>query len=175
MSFLEWLPITRRNRVALLLAFAALVMFVVWNCLPNCEFAGDTEPDGIVATSLWPEEILSPVLYVQTFKAPDMDGFLAVAACMSLILNALVTLALIPFWKMLHASSFVRLPLAFVNLLGGAVIVWHLVANASEEPQPYWYAILLLMAAGMFALSAALFVFKNELALREERARPQAG
>jgi hypothetical protein len=31
------------------------------------------------------------------------------------------------------------------------------------------------VALGMFALSAALFVFKNELALREERGRPQAG
>ena len=175
MSFKEWLPVTVRNRVALLLAFAALVMFVVWNCLPNYEYAGDTEPDGIVATSLWPEEILSPDLYVQTFKDPDMIGFLAVAACMSLILNALVTLALIPLWKFLHASPYIRVPLAFVNMLGGAVIVWHLLANASTEPQPYWLAILLLMASGMFAVSAALFVFKNELALREEKGRPQAG
>jgi uncharacterized protein YjeT (DUF2065 family) len=161
--------------VALGLAALSLVMFVVWNFMPNYEFAGDTEPDGIVATSLWMDEILSPDLYVQAFKAPNMDDFLGVAACMALILNALFTLALIPLWKMLHASSYIRVPLAIVNLLGGGVIVWIIYSNGSDEPQPYWFTILLLMATGMFALSAALFVFKNELALREERGRPQVG
>lgn len=56
----DWLPITTRNRVALLLAFAGLVMFVVWNCLPNYEYPGDTDPDGIIAKSLWLEVVLSP-------------------------------------------------------------------------------------------------------------------
>ncbi len=59
---------------------------------------------------------------------------LAFAACIALILNALVTLALIPLWKILQAFAYIRVPLAAVNLLGGAVIVWHLLANASDEP-----------------------------------------
>jgi hypothetical protein len=40
------------------------------------------------------------------------------------------------------------------------------------EPHPYWFMTLLLIALDMFVISAALFIFKNELALREERSRP---
>jgi hypothetical protein len=171
MSFKEWLPITVRNRVALGLAALALVIFVCWNSLPYYEY-GETEPDGIVATSVWMDEILSPDFYVDTFKDPDVDGLLGVAACMALILNALVTLALIPLWKMLHSSAYIRVPLAVVNLLGGAVVLWFLYDNGSMEPHPYWFMTLLLIALDMFVISAALFIFKNELALREERNRP---
>jgi len=166
-----WLPITARNRVALCLAVLALVMFVVWNCLPNYEY-GDTEPDGILAKSRWLEAILLPDIYLMVFKNPDIEGFLAIAAFMALILNALVTLVAVPFWKLLHASPYIRLPLTLGNLLGGYVIIWHLFDNGMDDPKPYWVAALLLMSAGMFTLSAALFVFKNELALREEKNRP---
>jgi len=33
-----WLPLTARNRVALGLAALALVMFVMWNCLPHYDY-----------------------------------------------------------------------------------------------------------------------------------------
>ena len=170
MSLREWLPITTRNRVALGLAFAALVMFVVWNCLPNYEYGGATEPDGIVAMTLWPELVFSPDIYLMVFKEPNMEGFLVVASFMAMIQSALVTLAAMPFWKHLHASPYIRLPLAIVNLLGGAATLW-LIIDASR----HWVAPLILIALNMFALSAALFVFKNELALREERAFPEQG
>lgn len=169
MKFKEWLPITKRNRVALGLAALALLIFIVWNCMPTYDSVGCTAPDGIVATSLWPEEVLSQDIYVDTFKDPSLDGFLSVAACMALILNALVTLALIPLWKMLHASAYIRVPLCVINLLGGAVIVGIVFANGSDEASPYWFTLLLLIASGMFTVSAALFLFKNELALREEK------
>jgi len=170
MSFREWLPITKRNRVALAFAFAAMVIFVVWNCLPNYESPG-FEPDGIVATSLWPEAVFSPDIYLIVFKDPNMEGFLVIAAFMVLILNALVTLATVPFWKLLHASPYIRLPLAIINLLGGCVILRHLreLILADVEPAPYWVPSLLLIALGMFALSAALFTFRNELGLRREK------
>ena len=175
MSFREWLPITRRNRVALLLAFAALVMFVVWNCLPYYDYHGDTEPDGIMAMTIWPDDVLSPGFYITTLKSPDVEGFLVIAAFMAIIQNALVTLAAVPFWKALHASPYIRLPLAVVNFLGGAVVLWHLHDFGYHEQPPNSIAYFLLTALSMFALSAALFTFKNELALREEKGRPQAG
>lgn len=165
-----WLPITARNRVALGLAFAALVMFVVWNCLPYYDYGGATEPNGIVAMTLWPEIVFSPDFYLMVFKEPDMEGFLVVASFMAMIQSALVTLAAMPFWKHLHASPYIRLPLAIVNLLGAAATLW-LLSEASLN----WVAPLILIALNMFTLSAALFVFKNELALREERNRPPEG
>lgn len=171
MSFIrEWLPITTRNRVALGLAALALVMFVLWNCLPHYKYEYDvvTEREGSIAMALWPD-ILSPDLYLMVRKDPDFQIFLVIAAFMSLIQSALVTLAAVPFWKHLHASPYIRLPLAIVNLLGGAVILW-LITDASR----HWVAPLILMALNMFALSAALFTFRNELELREEMNRPPA-
>ncbi len=167
MSFRDWLPITGRNRVALGFAALALVMFVVWNGLPHYEY-GETKPDGIVASFIW-LEILSPDHYIRVFKSPDIDGFLDVAASMALIQSGLVTFAALPFWKLLHASAFVRLPLAFVNLIGGAIVVWFVIQYDPDDAVPYVFAILSLIALNMFALSAALFTFNNELALRNER------
>jgi hypothetical protein len=169
MSSKDWLPITTRNRVALLLASAGLVMFVVWNCLPDYEYPGATEPDGIVAMSLWPDEILSPDFYIMVLRDPDVEGFLVIAAFTALVQSAVVSLAAVVFWKALHASSYVRLPLAVVNLFGGGVVLWHLRDHGSEDNARHWIAILSLMSLNMFALSAALFTFRNELGLRSEK------
>lgn len=172
MSFRDWLPVTKRNRVALGLAFAALVMFVVWNCLPTYHYR-DSKPHGIVATSLWPQTV-RPNMYIMAFKDPNIRGFLSIAACMALIQNALVTLAVLPFWRLLHASSYIRLPLAIVNLFGGGVMLWFIQLRYGDTP-PFWLTTMSLIALSMFAISAALFVFKNELAQREERGRPREG
>jgi hypothetical protein len=165
-----WLPITMRNRVALGFAAAALPLFVLWNCLPHYkyEYGFVTEREGSIAMALWPD-IFSPDLYLMVRKDPDFQTFLLLAAFMALIQSALVTLAAMPFWKHLHASPYIRLPLAIVNLLGGAATLW-LIIDASR----HWVAPLILMALNMFALSAALFTFKNELALREEKTRPKS-
>lgn len=173
MTFKEWLPITARNRFALGLAVLSLVMFVTWNCLPNY-FYGGNEPAGMMASFVWPQ-VLSPYHYMRVLKSPDTNGFVEIAAYVTLVQSGLVTLAAIPFWKLLHASAFVRLPLAFVNLTGGAIVVWFVIQYDPDDAVPYVFAILSLIALNMFALSAALFTFKNELALREERGRPQAG
>jgi hypothetical protein len=174
MSFREWLPVTERNRVALLLAFAAFLVFVTWNCLPYYEY-GESEPNGIVAMTIWHEGVLDPDHYMMVLKDPDVEGFLGIAANMALIQCGLVSLAVVPFWKHLHGSAYIRLPLAVVNLLGGGVVLWFLAQAGSDDDMRGILATLSLIALNMFALSAAMLVFKNELALREERGRPQAG
>ena len=72
----------------------------------------------------------------------------------------------VPLWQILHASSFIRIPLAVLNLLGGGVITWHLF---DFDRAPYWIITIVLMALSLFSISAAFFTFKNELALRVER------
>ena len=124
MSLREWLPITRRNRVALGLATVALVMFAVWNCLPWYEFANEPAKE-IAAMAVWPYAF-SPDDYIRTLKSPDIEGFLTIPTYLALILCGLINLTAVPCWKILHASSFIRIPLAFVNLIGGAVILWFL-------------------------------------------------
>lgn len=167
MSFREWLPITTRNRVALFLAFAGLVMFVGWNCLPVYHFH-DEPPVGLAVTVAWPE-VFSPDSYLPTLRSPEIEGFLEIAAYLALMQSGIVTLAAVPFWKLLHASAYVRLPLAAVNLFGGAVVLWHLSEYGLDDPPPYSAALLLLIAMSMLAISAALFTFRNELGLRSEK------
>ncbi|QTN33011.1 hypothetical protein HZ994_12005 [Akkermansiaceae bacterium] len=168
MSFRDWLPITPRNRIALCLALASLVMFVAWNCLPYYEMEG-VPSEGIVATAAWPE-FFSPDNYVYVFQSPDIEGFLNVTASLGLILGGLVVLLTVPLWQILHASNYIRLPLAVLNLLGGAVISWHLFDSAMDDPAPYWIITIALMALSLFGVSAAFFLFRNELALRNARA-----
>lgn len=167
MTFREWLPITTRNRVALGLSFAALAIFVTWNCLPYYEYMA-TSSEELVMTALWPE-IFSPDNYLDVLKSPDIDGFLVVTASMALIQSGLIILLAVPFWKFLHGSAFIRIPVALMNMLGGTVIVWFINKDVTDDP-PLW---LELIALSMFTLAAALFTFRNELALRELRDRPQ--
>jgi hypothetical protein len=167
MSFKEWLPFTKRNRVALALAFLALVMFATWNCFPYYAWE-DEAPEGLVMMVVWPETF-SPDNYLSAFRSPDVETFLEIAAYMALVQSGVVTLFAVPFWKLLHASAFVRLPLAIANLFGGAVVVWHLLEYGLDDQTPFAVATLAGIALGMFVISAALFTFKNELALRGER------
>jgi hypothetical protein len=167
MSFREWLPITNRNRVALALAALSLALFLGWNCMPYYESEGVSSKE-IVATLVWPE-VFSPGNYTAVIHTPDIDGFLEVIAYLAVLLSGLVILMGVPLWVFLHASNYIRLPLALMNLLGGSVIVWHLFDSVLVDPEPFWVATIILMIVSMFAISAALFTFKNELALREAR------
>jgi hypothetical protein len=167
MKFINWLPITKRNRVALCLAGLSLVMFVAWNCLPYYEM-NDEPSVGIVATVAWPE-FFSPDNYIDVFRSPDIEGLLASTASFGIILGGLVVLLAVPLWQILHASSYIRLPLAVMNLLAGAVITWHLFDSIMDDPAPYWIITIVLMALSLFSISAAFFLFKNELALREAK------
>jgi hypothetical protein len=167
MSFREWLPITTRNRVALLLTFAALVMFVAWNFLPV--YHDHNGPSmGIAATIAWPQ-VFSPDSYLPTLRSPDIEGFVEITANLALIVSGIVTLAAVPFWKLLHASPYIRLPLAGLNVLGGAVVLSFLYKNGLDDPPRHFVALMLLISMSMFALSAALFTFRNELGLRSEK------
>lgn len=166
MNFTDWLPITARNRVALALAGLALVVFVTWNLLPMYESAHEP-PVGIIMQTVWPS-VTSPSNYLNVLRSPDIDGFINIAASVALLQSGLVTLLAIPCWKLLHGSAYVRLPLAVANLLGGSVVVWGVIESASDDPPPFVLLALGLIALGMFTISAALFTFKNELALREQ-------
>lgn len=167
MNFIDWLPVTARNRVALGLAGLALVVFVTWNLLPMYERA-DEPPVGMIMETVWPS-VISPANYLDVLKSPDIDGFINISASVALLQSGLVTLLAIPCWKLLHGSAYVRLPLAIANLLGGSVVVWGVIESEWDDAPPFVLLALGLIALGMFTISAALFTFKNELALREAR------
>jgi ABC-type glycerol-3-phosphate transport system permease component len=162
----DWLPITKRNRVALGFAFAALLMFVSWNFLP-INYLYNSSSYMAAAVHFWPLALL-PDTYFAVFRSPRIDGFLAMAAYLSLILSGLIVLTILPLWKMFHASVFVRIPLAVINLAGGSVIYYFICRYGGVSDSSMWSVILMLMGLSMFALSASLFIFKNELGLQHE-------
>lgn len=169
----DWLPITVRNRVALGFAFAALVMFLTWNFLPNYEVRyvlssyNNYARDGFIFMEAWPN-IVDPYLIVSVIKSPDVDGFISLAASIALLMNGLIVLGLVPFWKILHASSYLKIPVAFVNIIGGGVMIKYFFESLKEEMPPYISMALLLIALSMFAVFLAMLIFKNELSLRHE-------
>jgi hypothetical protein len=168
-SLKDWLPITKRNRVALGVAVLALVMFVSWNFTPTYSY-GESTPDGIVAMDLWPA-VCSLDIITDVIKSPDIDGFLELAATLALFQNGLVLLIILPFWKMLHASVYIRLPLVLINLAGGAAVFWFVFDNGLEldDLQELFELIALcLIAMSMISLGISMMIFKNELELRHE-------
>lgn len=162
----DWLPITVRNRVALGIAMLALVLFVTWNLLSY-----DNRDEGWVAEmaamKIWPQ-VFSLRSYAGIISYLGYyDGFKIVAMMVSLILNGLIVLVIVPFWKILHASTYVRICLAMMNLAGACAalfFVFEFGFNRSMQD-----VIFVLIALSMLALSASLFIFKNELGLRHER------
>lgn len=171
MSFREWLPITTRNRVALSMAALSLVMFVAWNCLPFY-LSPDEPPVGLATTIIWPE-VFSPDSYIRAFRTRDIVYFFEyTASSLAIIQCAFLSVLAVPFWKTLHASPYIWMPLAFVNLIGGGIHLWIALFDGLEDPRPCSITLPLLIALNMLILYAALFTFRNELALREERNRP---
>jgi hypothetical protein len=169
MSVSEWLPITGRNRVALCLAGLSLVMFAVWNCLPlsllDDEVGGST---GIIASVFW-STVFSPDVYLTAIRSPGLWEFLMVAICLATLSGGLVILLTIPLWEMLHASPYLKLPVAWLNLAGG--VAWCCLAilffSLVREPGSGYMSFL--MSLSLFSISASFFLFQNELMLREAK------
>ena len=174
----NWLPITVRNCVALGFAFAALVMFVVWNLLPYYELdykGSDARylKAGPVFMQIWPE-VVNLDYYRHVIRSPDINGFLSLAASIALLLNGLIVLTLLPLWKILHVSNYFKLPVAVLNLLGGLIVSKFLLEGLIRDSdmifdrRPNELLTFLLIALTMFAVSAAMVIFKNELGTRHE-------
>jgi hypothetical protein len=166
MSFRDWLPITGRNRVALCLAGLSLVMFVGWNLWP---VTYEGIPLGNGATIIW-GNVFSYGNYKYYRIGVNMKWLAFGCIFISIPLNALVSVLLIPFWKVLHASVLIRVPLAMVFLAGGIATAFLLSQPGfAEVPCIFW--ILSFMALNLLLNSAALLTFRNELAMRDERSR----
>jgi hypothetical protein len=173
MTLKEWLPITKRNRVALVLAAFSLIVFVTWNCIPVPDYI-DGPVDRIFAVEFWPG-ILSFYFYVYLFKSPDPWNLMAVAARFAIYITTVMSLLTVPFWRLFHASPVLRMLIAIACLLGGLVVIFGMLSGKFGYGSLSKNVALALISVNMFSVSAALFTFKNELALRSERAISRAG
>lgn len=120
MSWLkEWLPITKRNRVALGFAGASLLTFLAWNFLPleYGEILGSP-----ACTFVWPV-IFSSLIDYKAYPNMDMEDLVAMAAYFVMLGYGVLSLLMVPLWEILHASKFTSIPLAIIGMLGGLVFI----------------------------------------------------
>lgn len=162
----NWLPITKWNRVAVGFIFMGLVMLVTWNFIPVYEVY-DSHPQGLALEVIW-GEVFSLDFYLDAFKSPSIDDFISICACMALIQNAVVLLVGLPFWKIFHASNYLKVPLALVNLVGGLIVLKFFFESFMDNETFSTQVILLLIAMSMLAVFLAMLIFKNELELRHD-------
>jgi hypothetical protein len=163
----DWLPITKRNRVALGFAVAALVMFVTWNFLPYYDYNYGSSHityirDGWMFMHLW-SKYFDPDFYFGMIHSTEFSGFVKLGLVISHLINSLLVFITIPFWKIIHASKYLSIPLALSNFVFGCVLL--IVLTKNQYDPPYMAMRLFLSSSAMLALSAALFIFKNELGL----------
>jgi hypothetical protein len=168
----DWLPITKRNRVALGFAGFALVLFVTWNFMPyykpylgSIDMNSAYERDGYTFMHIWPQ-FFDPDKYIKMIKSPDLYDFMGLAVKMCVLTNSLLILMIIPFWKVIHVSKFLRIPLALLNSAGGCF--FYIAYTEIQNNRPYMAMAILLISISLFSLSVSLFIFKNELELRHE-------
>jgi hypothetical protein len=178
MTFREWLPITRRNRVALAFAFLGLLCAIGWNFLPwyywSYSYRGlEWITDGNAGCAIWPL-----VFSASSYQPVDFSDFrlyvmLKPLACVSLLLNALTVIAALFLWEMIHVIKRLRTLLAIAHVVGGVtVILLYFVESFSHSTQSL---VAVVVAFGMFSTAISLFLFKNELALRSARNSPRVG
>lgn len=170
----DWLPMTKRNRVALGFAFAALVMFVTWNLLPFYDYDYDSPDisyirDGVMFMQIW-SKYYDPDYYTDMIRSGEISGLMKLSMVISYLINSLLVIFLIPFWKFVHLTKYVTIPLGISGFAGGCIWVFaYIHLTKIQNNAPYMEMRFLLTSLSLLALSASLFIFKNELGLRHER------
>lgn len=182
----NWLPITKRNRLALLIVSAALLLFVVCNFLPY--YVCDEYPRFYIISNnqeditayrkpiykcLFYKELWSDVFdqdsYVKLLRSPDIDALLSLVTNVAFLCNTVIMFMLIPFWKIFHSTSYLRMPIAIANFIFAfrslqISIYFHMgYAPVSSA------TIFMLIAIVLASVGSALIIFENELAVRHER------
>jgi hypothetical protein len=167
----DWMPITKRNRVALGFAGLALVIFVTWNFLPINNVFGGGEVN-IAAVVLWPK-VFSPNYFISLVRMRHSYDILIMILFLSLIQNGAIALMVLPLWRIFCASLALRIILGINNLAIGLFFLWTLCNSIHWDRAPRdidtTLIVVFLMSLSMLALSMSLFIFKNELHLRHER------
>ncbi|MGJ8642665.1 MAG: hypothetical protein ACSHX9_04590 [Luteolibacter sp.] len=168
MSLKEWLPVTPRNRVALVFAGFSLVVFVIWNCVPVSDPWG-VSPERMFCKSFWPL-VFSVDPYLYSFKNPEFESFMALAAIISIAISSVTTILIIPFWRFCHAASGITLTVAISSLLGGLILLIFLLDAGGSDSSS---VALALIAVNMLLTSAALLIFENELDWKPRKLDPR--
>jgi hypothetical protein len=146
----NFLPRTTRNRLAMVMAFASLILFITWNLIP-CNYLVD-DSFGRILWMEWLEEISS------TPKAMNFRKVLAKIICILLPLLCVLSAIIIPTWKIWQSSALLRNIAATLMWIGFLILTANLIVHRGG---PYFKNIL-LVTLNFFTTTIALLLFKYE-------------
>jgi hypothetical protein len=167
MTFHDWRPQTRRNKIALCIAVFALLLMIGWNLAP-IEFLRN-ENDGtrseMVLFHLWPEvyRSLTNFFAIGYFtKKSNIDGaFISV----SVLFLVSLQLVIIPLWQMFAQSKILRWLAVVVCFSFFGFYVYTLLPFITLLPPleylSYFFHILIIML-NFLVLGIALVWFQND-------------
>jgi hypothetical protein len=152
----SFIPRSTRNRIAMLMGFISLGLFITWNCLPIDILYGTKRQT--MAAVFWPN-IYKNLISIGTLHLGFHEILVAMAYVL-LILLALISFSLLPAWKLWQASALLRLIPASMMLIGFGVFIYFVTTGV--EMTRSVMAIHLCISLNFFTAALALLLFQNE-------------
>ena len=156
MTFHDWLPNTRQNKIALCVAIFSLLLMIGWNLAPMYDDSRHGSINqGIVVAHLW-LTIYDMVMQVIRDYQPEHLSFLI--SCLCLVLLACLQFTIVPFWRIFSQSKMLRFIPIFICLLGFLYWGYMIISlDAAGEMYP-----LYLITINFPTTCIALLLFTSE-------------
>ena len=140
------------------------MVFVVWNFLP----CGNELYEAPAYSFVWPV-IFSSLIDYRMYSDMGFDELARMAFFLVTLCYGVLSFFLVPMWAVFHASNFIRIPLAVIGMSGGLILVFGMAFLDWAPSDTDELILMILITFQLIFGSTALFVFKNELALRNAR------
>jgi hypothetical protein len=165
MSFQQWWPKTKRNKIALCIAIFSLLMMIVWNLgprsIPNDNFYQNYSFYRTFAYKIWPD-IYKLVSNFRQYDSSKMNGLIA---SLSLMLLVCLQLTMIPLWRIFSQSKVLRFIPAVICLIGFSVFGYNISKHDYYTWQKFYPYYLILL--NFLTTIISLMTLKNEAAVNE--------
>ena len=148
----NFFPRTTRNRIAMLMGMASLISLITWNLMPNYIFI-DYFPFG---RWLWSECLEETLSIHQAING--LSDTLSKIAFILLPLLLILTLTLIPAWKIWQSSGLLRSIAAILMLVGLVICIVYMIFYQDS----FYLHQVRFVAFNFLTTMIALLLFKNE-------------
>ena len=152
------IPRTTRNRIAMFIGLLSLGLFITWNLLPITEETSQGAEVRTMATMFWPS-IYDSLLQIDASNL-DIEEILSAMATILVTLLAVISLSIVPAWKLWQASALLRIIPSILMLLGFGIVLYFTFKETVVDDSDR--LILFTISANFLTTAIALLLFKNE-------------
>ena len=161
MTFQEWRPQTRRNKIALCIGLFSLLLFIGWNLAPMrvTRFDDESERAGMVIIHLWPI-IFDVITDFSAFRnVHDTNHLFSAVVSLSILFLACLQLFVIPLWQMFSQSKILRWLAAVICFIWFGIFAYFLLPHINDWKPDIYFPLIML---NFLVLGIALVWFQNE-------------